>query len=120
MRRIAIGVRVDGHGTNTHFTHGARDPHGDLAPVRDEVFADVQAFNYTALLGPRIFSCRDYRERAALAVTGFGSSAGGASGSLRVSPRALRSSLLTCWRMSGLSLRNCLAFSRPWPIRSPL
>jgi len=38
----------------------------------------------------------DYRERAAVAVTGLGGSTAGGSGSLRVRPSALRSSASTC------------------------
>jgi hypothetical protein len=40
MRRIAIGVGVDGNGSHTQLTQGAEDPEGDLAPVRNQDFAE--------------------------------------------------------------------------------
>jgi hypothetical protein len=40
MRRIAISVGVDGNGSHTQLTQGAEDPEGDLAPVRNQDFAE--------------------------------------------------------------------------------
>ena len=36
MERLAVQVRVDGHGGHAHLPAGAGDAHGDLSPVGDE------------------------------------------------------------------------------------
>src|SRR5271166_5600313 len=69
--------------------------------------------------GRRWSGSAPYRERAALAAAGLGVSTTGATagtGSLRIMPSVLRSSVSSCWRISGLSFRNWRAFSRPWPM----
>src|ERR1700722_17856473 len=62
------------------------------------------------------------RARLAAAGTAVGAGAGGgtAATSARVKPSALRNSTSSFLNTSGLSFRNCRAFSRPCPMRSPL
>ena len=40
VERVAIGVGVDGDRSHTQLAQGAEDPEGDLAPVRNEDFAE--------------------------------------------------------------------------------
>ena len=40
MQRIAIGVRINGDGADTHFAGGLDDPAGDFATVGDEDFLE--------------------------------------------------------------------------------
>ena len=40
VRRIPIGVGVDGNRSHTQLAQGAEDPEGDLAPVRNQDFAE--------------------------------------------------------------------------------
>ena len=51
---------------------------------------------------------------------GDGVPAAAGTASAFTSPSVLRNSVSRFWRTSGLSLKNWRAFSRPWPIRSPL
>src|SRR6185437_6013987 len=56
---------------------------------------------------------------AAVAVAA-GWAAGTGCGAAVVNPRCLRTSASSLTKVSTLSLRNWRAFSRPWPMRSPL
>ena len=57
---------------------------------------------------------------AAGAALGAGAGSTATGGVSWTNPSNLRSSVSSFCRTSGLSFRNCRAFSRPWPMRSPL
>ena len=40
MRGPSIGIGVDGDGRDPHLPQGPGNPHGDLAPVRDQYFSE--------------------------------------------------------------------------------
>src|SRR5271168_5199860 len=58
--------------------------------------------------------------RAAAAGAGAGTGGTGATAASFVNPRCFRSSVSIFFFTSGLSFKNWRAFSRPWPILSPL
>src|SRR5580704_5993993 len=54
------------------------------------------------------------------APVGAGAAAAAGCAGVAINPRALRTSISSFARVSLLSFKNWRAFSRPWPIRSPL
>ncbi|MNL71214.1 hypothetical protein D3C87_1963350 [compost metagenome] len=44
MKRIAVGLRIDGYGGNAKFAAGANDPDGDFAPIGNQHFMDVHVY----------------------------------------------------------------------------
>ena len=51
VKRVAVGIGVDGHGRDAHAPSGLDDPAGNFPAIGDEDFGDVRSHDYHQRFG---------------------------------------------------------------------